>query len=94
MAGLEAAKAHGRTGGRPPAMNEADITAARAMLRANGISVAEVAAQLKVSPSALYRHLPGGRGAVGRGAARPAAPTSRLSGVDSPFGRGGRFGHW
>ncbi len=46
-------------------MNEADITAARAMLRANGISVAEVAERLKVSPSTLYRHLPGGRGAVG-----------------------------
>ncbi len=54
-----------RTGGRPPAMNEADITAARAMLRANGISVTEVAERLKVSPSTLYRHLPGGRGAIG-----------------------------
>ena len=64
MAGLEAAKARGRTGGRPPAMNEADITAARAMLRANGIPVAEVAERLRVSPSTLYRHLPGGRGAV------------------------------
>ncbi len=65
MAGLEAAKARGRTGGRPSAMNDADITAARAMLRANGISVAEVAERLQVSPSTLYRHLPGGRGAVG-----------------------------
>ncbi len=63
MAGLEAAKARGRTGGRPPAMNEADITAARAMLKVNGISVAEVAERLNVSPSTLYRHLPGGRGA-------------------------------
>ncbi len=50
MAGLEAAKARGRTGGRPPAMNEADVTALRAMLRANGISVAEVAERLRVSP--------------------------------------------
>ena len=65
MAGLEAAKARGRTGGRPPAMNEADITAARAMLKANGISVAEVAERLQVSPSTLYRHLPGGSGAIG-----------------------------
>ena len=31
----------------------------------NGISVAEVAERLKVSPSTLYRHLPGGRGAIG-----------------------------
>ncbi len=65
MAGLEAAKARGRVGGRPPSMNEADNTAARAMLKANGILVAEVAERLSVSPSTLYRHLPGGRGAVG-----------------------------
>ncbi len=65
MAGLEAATVRGRTGGRPPAMNEADFTAANAILRANGISAAEVAERLKVSPSTLYRHLPGGRGAVG-----------------------------
>ncbi len=67
MAGLEAAKARGRTGGRPPSMNEADFTAANAILRANGISVAEVAERLKVSPSARYRHLPGGGGVSSRG---------------------------
>ena len=49
----------------PGRSNEADIMAARAILRSNGISVAEVAERLKVSPSTLYRHLPGGRGAVG-----------------------------
>ena len=63
MAGLEAAKARGRTGGRPPAMSEANFTAAKAMLRANGISVAEVAERADVSQSTLYRHVPGGRGA-------------------------------
>ena len=50
---------------RGPALVEADVRAARAMLRANGISVAEVAERLKVSPSTLYRHIPGGRGAIG-----------------------------
>ncbi len=64
MAGLEAARARGRTGGRPPALSEADLTAARALLKANGISVADAAARLNVAPSTLYRHLPGGRGAV------------------------------
>ena len=64
MAGLDVAKAWGRTGGRQPSMNEADITAARAMLKADGILVTEVAARLRVSPSMLYRHLPGGRGAL------------------------------
>ena len=62
---LDKGDMEGRTSGRPPSMNEADITAARAMLRVNGISMGEVAARLKVSPSTLYRHLPGGRGAVG-----------------------------
>ena len=66
VAGLEAAKARGRTGGRPPALTEDDLTAAKAMLKVNGISVAEVAARLNVAPSTLYRHLPGGRGAVAR----------------------------
>ena len=64
LAGLEAAKARGRTGGRPPAMNEADVTAAKAMLKVNGISVAEVAERVGVAPSTLYRHLPGGRGTL------------------------------
>ncbi len=64
VAGLEAARARGRTGGRPPALTEADVVAAKAMLKVNGISVAEVAARLNVAPSTLYRHLPGGRGAV------------------------------
>ena len=73
MAGLEAAKARGRTGERPPAMNKADITAARATLRANGISVAEVAERLRVSPSTLYRHFPGGRGRWGEHTRRPKA---------------------
>ncbi len=35
------------------------------MLRANGISVVEVAERLHVSTSTLYRHLPGERGAIG-----------------------------
>ena len=65
MAGLEAAKARGRRGGRPPAMTETDVVAAKAMLRANGISVAEVVERVGVSSSTLYRHLPGGRGAIG-----------------------------
>ena len=59
-------EAIGRAGGRPPALGEDDRTAAKAMLEANGISVAEAAARLNVAPSTLYRRLPGGRGAVAR----------------------------
>lgn len=67
-AGLDAARARGRTGGRPPALTETDIAAARAMLRVPDITVGEVAKRLKVVPSTLYRHLPGGRSAVAESA--------------------------
>jgi DNA invertase Pin-like site-specific DNA recombinase len=63
-AGLRAAAARGRRGGRPPSMNEAQVRAAKAMLRSGEMTAAEVAAQLGVSPSTLYRHLPGGRGSL------------------------------
>ena len=63
-AGLDAARARGRRGGRPPALKPRDLKEARALLADPEITVEEVAARLKVSPSTLYRHLPGGRGAV------------------------------
>lgn len=63
-AGLKAARERGRKGGRPPALSASDLAAAKAMLRDPQITVAEVAARLKVSPATLYRHLPGGRGTV------------------------------
>ncbi len=66
-AGLEAARARGRTGGRPPALSEADIAAARAMLRDPEITVGEVAKRLGVVQSTLYRHIPGGRSAITEG---------------------------
>ena len=62
-AGLDAARARGRTGGRPPALSAKDVAAAKAMLSNPEITVTEVARRLKVAPSTLYRHLPGGRGA-------------------------------
>ena len=64
LAGLAAARARGRTGGRPASLTEKDITAAKALLKDPGITVEEVARRLKVAPSTLYRHLPGGRSAV------------------------------
>ncbi|MDH3771216.1 MAG: recombinase family protein [Nitrospirota bacterium] len=63
-AGLEAARSRGRTGGRPPALTDKDLTAAKAMLKDDTMTVEEIAKQLGVAPSTLYRHLPGGRGAV------------------------------
>jgi len=69
MAGLAAAKSRGRKGGRPPSLNAKDLTAAKALLSDPGITVEEVAKRLKVSPATLYRHLPGGRGALIEGVA-------------------------
>lgn len=60
-AGLEAARARGRKGGRPPKLSTADIRIARTLLRDPDIDVAEVAKRLGVSPATLYRRLPGGR---------------------------------
>ena len=63
-AGLLAAAARGRRGGRPVALDEAKIRAARAMLASGDMSAIEVAQQLGCAPSTLYRHLPGGRSAL------------------------------
>jgi DNA invertase Pin-like site-specific DNA recombinase len=69
VAGLAAARLRGRKGGRPPSLNAKDLAAAKALLSDPGITVEEVAKRLKVSPATLYRHLPGGRGALSEGAA-------------------------
>jgi DNA invertase Pin-like site-specific DNA recombinase len=68
QAGLRAAAARGRHGGRPPALDEAKLRAAKAMLAGGTMTAAEVARQVGCAPSTLYRHLPGGRSAA-------AAPT-------------------
>jgi len=64
MAGLKNAREMGRRGGRPAALKIDDLTVAKALLRDQKITVVEVARRLKVNPATLYRHLPGGRGAV------------------------------
>ena len=63
-AGLAVARAAGRRGGRKPALGPAEVKRARAMLSDPSITVGEVAQQLGVPISTLYRHLPGGRGAL------------------------------
>jgi len=62
-AGLDAAKAQGRTGGRPSVMNDDILSAARAR-RVNGESVNSIAKALGVSRATLHRHLE----SVGEGA--------------------------
>ncbi len=63
-AGLAAARACGRVGGRRPALGPADICRAKAMLADPLITVEEVAHQLGVTQSTLYRHIPGGRSSL------------------------------
>jgi len=63
-AGLAAARARGKMGGRPSALARADLAAAKALLRDPNITVEEAARRVGVSPSTLYRHLPGGRSAL------------------------------
>ncbi|GAA5229805.1 recombinase family protein [Arthrobacter cryoconiti] len=57
MAGLAAARAQGRTGGRPTVMN-ADTLAAAQARRARGESPTQIAKALGVSRASIYRHLP------------------------------------
>ena len=56
-AGLEAAKAQGKVGGRKPKMTGRKIDAARKLLLA-GTRPRDVAGQLGISVPTLYRHLP------------------------------------
>lgn len=65
LAGLATARAQGRTGGRPPSLDEKSLLAARAMLRSPDLTVAEVAKRLGVSAATLYRHIPAARSATG-----------------------------
>ena len=57
VAGLDAARARGRKGGRPPKLGPKEIEAARAMLSGSGLTTAEICGQLGVGRSTLYRHL-------------------------------------
>jgi len=56
LAGLAAARAQGRIGGRPAKL-DADQRAAAAARRARGESLPQIARALGVSPSTVHRHL-------------------------------------
>jgi DNA invertase Pin-like site-specific DNA recombinase len=56
MAGLAAARAQGRTGGRPTIMDADKLAAAQAR-RTRGESPAQIARALGVSRASIYRHL-------------------------------------
>ena len=66
-AGLDAARARGRVGGRPPKLGAADLKVAKALLADPEITVIDVARRLGVSPATLYRHIPAARATWGAG---------------------------
>ena len=57
MAGLAAARARGRVGGRPSVMNAKKIATARKLYDSQQHTVAEIAEMLDVSVATVYRHL-------------------------------------
>lgn len=54
LAGLEAARARGRCGGRPPALDAKQRKAALAMMKNRDMSVSEISRQFGVSRTTLY----------------------------------------
>lgn len=66
QAGLAAAKARGRTGGRPRSLTDDDLDVARTLLADGKLTVDAVARQLRVSPATLYRHIPAARATITR----------------------------
>ncbi len=63
-AGLAAARARGRVGGRPRSLDDRDIDIAKALLRDGKMTVAEIAERLDVAASTLYKHLPRPRSTI------------------------------
>ena len=57
VAGLAAARARGRAGGRPPVMTPEKIDVARAMYATRQHTLAKIAQTVGVSRATLYRHL-------------------------------------
>jgi DNA invertase Pin-like site-specific DNA recombinase len=64
IAGLRAAAARGRKGGRPKALNNDNLKIAEALLRDGLLTVKEVAKQVGISPATLYKYFPHPREAV------------------------------
>jgi DNA invertase Pin-like site-specific DNA recombinase len=61
LAGLKAARARGRKGGRPKALDEQRLAIAEALLKDGLLTVQEVASQVQCSPATLYKYIPAPR---------------------------------
>ncbi len=76
MAGLAAARARGRLGGRPRALEAKQVALARAMYQDKNNSVKDICATLQVGKTTLYRYLK---------AAKPAAAAPAAIEVAAPL---------
>lgn len=80
MAGLNTARARGRYGGRPRAMDDRKVRMAKSMLADQSNTVADVCEALCVSRSTLYKYVgPGGTGPASLGSATEDNSDSRAS---------------
>lgn len=57
LAGLKAAGARGRNGGRPKKLSPKELKTIRTLLRSNEVPAQDIAAQFKVNRSTLYRNV-------------------------------------
>lgn len=64
MAGLQAAKSRGRSGGRPSVMTPERLAAAQALIKDGKLTIVEVAQQLGISDGTLYKYIPSPRRAM------------------------------
>ncbi len=64
QAGLAAARARGRTGGRKPKMTPALINKAQRMYNARQFTMAEIAQSCDVTPMTIYRNITTGQTAA------------------------------
>jgi DNA invertase Pin-like site-specific DNA recombinase len=63
-AGLQAARDRGRVGGRPRSLDGTQIEVARTLMTSGQLTMRQIAKHVGVTPSTLYRTLPGGRSAL------------------------------
>jgi len=94
VAGLAAARARGRVGGRPPKLSAEQVRQARRMYDARELTVEQIGAVLGVSRTSIYRALgktttPAPSAAAAHAPARPAEPVATSQGTAAKGTAGG-----
>jgi DNA invertase Pin-like site-specific DNA recombinase len=64
QAGLRAARARGRVGGRPKALDTVKLTVVKTLIAEGTLTMSEIAEHVGVAPSTIYRAVKGGRSAL------------------------------